>query len=65
VTLSGLKTENGVVGFGIKTRTAGTIVLVLKADVTNSPNLPLSKALTADKTAPFTPLVNEFYFIDA
>jgi filamentous hemagglutinin len=64
VTLSGLKTANGGVGFGIKTQSAGTIVLVTKADVTNDPDLPFNTALTADKTVSYTPLAGDFFFLN-
>lgn len=64
VTLSVLRTANGGQGFGIKTQQAGTIVLVAKADVTIDPDLPFNTALTADKTAPYTPLAGDFLFMN-
>jgi filamentous hemagglutinin len=63
VTLSGLKTNNGGTPFGIKFQTAVTSVIVMKADVTNAPNLPLGVALTPDKTPPYTALAGDFFFI--
>jgi hypothetical protein len=64
VTLSGLQTDNSGTGFGIKVRSPGASVVVKNADVTNDPDLPLNTPLNSDKTAPFTPLVNDFFFIE-
>ncbi|HEX3148908.1 MAG TPA: hypothetical protein VHR66_12575, partial [Gemmataceae bacterium] len=64
VTLSGLKTANSGSSFGIKSRSAGTTVVVMKADVTNAPGLPLGSALTPDKTSPYTALAGDFFFLN-
>jgi hypothetical protein len=64
VTLSGLKTANSGSGFGIKSRSAGTTVVVMKADVTNAPGLPLGTALTPDKTSPYAALAGDFFFLN-
>ena len=63
ITLSGLQTANTGAGFGIKVQKAGTTVLVMKADVTNDPDLPLGVNLTSDKIGPFTPLAGDFFYI--
>lgn len=63
ITLSGLQTANPGAGFGIKVQKAGTTVLVMKADVTNDPDLPLGVNLTSDKIGPFTPLAGDFFYI--
>lgn len=64
VTLSGLKTDNGGNGFGIKTQGGATTVIVLKADVTNDPDLKLGVALTPDKNPPYTALAGDFFFVN-
>lgn len=65
VTLSGLQTTNSGTGFGIKVRKTGTTFLVKNASVTNDPDLPINVNLTADSTAPFTSLVDDFFYIRA
>ena len=64
MTISGLQTDNGGIGFGVKVRTAGTIFKVIKADVTNDPDMPLNTNLTPDRVAPFEPLAGDFMYLD-
>jgi len=63
VTLSGLSTDNGGTGFGVKQANAGSVVKVLAADAGFPPN-QLSVALTPDSTAPYDPIGGDFFFID-
>jgi len=61
VTLSGLSTDNFGQAFGIKVRKPGAIVKVLACD---DLAVPLNTNLTADNSAPYTPISGDFYFID-
>jgi hypothetical protein len=64
VTLSGLQTDNGGTGFGIKVRSVGTIIKVLKADETNDPDMPLNMAFNPDRIPPLEALVGDFFYLD-
>jgi len=61
VTLSGLSTDNFGQAFGIKVRKPGAIVKVMACD---DLAVPLNTNLTADNSAPYTPISGDFYFID-
>jgi hypothetical protein len=55
VTLSGLKTDNGGVAFGIKVQSPGAVVKVTRSD-----NLPPNSVLAASDF----PIEGDFFFID-